>query len=450
MMKFKNYYHRFLSLGFAIGFIGIITIFIAEKSYAQPIKIGKVVVMRGNVQIIPKSGITPVSLNINSAVHLHDTIKTGIDAAVHIMLNDESILSLGENTEMELSEYIYDPGKEGQFIFKVKKGVFKALAGKINRLRRHIFEVHTPTAIAGARGTFFLGRIAEASLFVTLDDDPIVVSNIDRTIPGEVILDQKGMMTIVEANLPPTIPVFIPDVQLKEILKKTKTTPKKKSLPGIIKTAGIPTTKTITAAVQRAPARVRAPERTPIRQVSTIPTTPPFEQVPQNPNNPNQDIVEEKGTDTTPTTPTPPGDQIPDANVDILNFVGSVSGSGSGMSVNGTINSLTANLASATVTGSMGGTFKSKWQDIEGSGQDSGTWSSSITGTVSNLQISGSHSGTAKTTASTDPVDIGGIVSISGAFNGSIASDKNSAKGNWNAAAGDGDAVSGSWSATRQ
>jgi hypothetical protein len=63
---------------------------------------------------------------------------------------DDSVLTLREKTKVVVKEYAYSKERGGKSIFNLLDGKMKAVVGKAQ------FEVHTPTAVAAARGTVFL------------------------------------------------------------------------------------------------------------------------------------------------------------------------------------------------------------------------------------------------------------------------------------------------------
>ena len=71
---------------------------------------------------------------------------------------DDSILTLGENSRVSIKEYIYSKDKGGKSIFNLLDGKMRSVVGKTR------FEIHTPTAVAAARGTIILLQRLEGLL----------------------------------------------------------------------------------------------------------------------------------------------------------------------------------------------------------------------------------------------------------------------------------------------
>ncbi len=64
---------------------------------------GDIVVVRAGQKIL---------LKVGDRLYQKDTIRTGKDSAVRIIFEDNTVLSLGPNSEMVIDEYIFAPKRE--------------------------------------------------------------------------------------------------------------------------------------------------------------------------------------------------------------------------------------------------------------------------------------------------------------------------------------------------
>jgi hypothetical protein len=87
---------------------------------------------------------------VKDDVLLVDTVTTGEAAKAKMLFIDDSVLTLGEKTKVVVKEYVYSKERGGTSIFNLLDGKMRVVVGKAK------FEVHTPTAVAAARGTMFL------------------------------------------------------------------------------------------------------------------------------------------------------------------------------------------------------------------------------------------------------------------------------------------------------
>jgi hypothetical protein len=87
---------------------------------------------------------------VKDGVLLIDTVSTREAARAKMLFIDDSVLTLGEKSKVIVKEYVYSKDKGGKSVFNLLDGKMKAVVGKAR------FEVHTPTAVAAARGTVIL------------------------------------------------------------------------------------------------------------------------------------------------------------------------------------------------------------------------------------------------------------------------------------------------------
>lgn len=144
-----------------IAFVLIMQIVIPYPLYAATV--GKFTSVVGNV-ILTRDGkdYRPV---VNSAVNEKDLIVTGDGASAVMVFTDDSTITLSPKTRMQVREF----GMEG----KARKGIFSLSIGKlVANVTKFIggnnkFEVHSPTAVCGVRGTLFGLEVAMVGTVMT-------------------------------------------------------------------------------------------------------------------------------------------------------------------------------------------------------------------------------------------------------------------------------------------
>lgn len=120
---------------------------------------GKILFLQGEVQII--RGGSSFSARQNDPLYIGDRVRTGGDGLVKIILEDNSLLTLDRRSELEISEFLFQPQeKKRSGVFQMLRGRLKALMGRILNVQGSI-ELRTPTAVAGVRGTYFLVEVDE-------------------------------------------------------------------------------------------------------------------------------------------------------------------------------------------------------------------------------------------------------------------------------------------------
>lgn len=124
--------------------------------------VGLIIALEGSVRAVSQEG-NRRDLAVQSPVFPYDRIVTGSGAKAQIMFEDDSIIVQGEQSEMIVDEYIYNPSQKAgnKAFFKLIKGVFRAVTGKIVELNQEGFRVETGRAVIGIRGCDLVFRIGK-------------------------------------------------------------------------------------------------------------------------------------------------------------------------------------------------------------------------------------------------------------------------------------------------
>lgn len=86
-----------------------------------------------------------------------DTLRTGPDGRLGVTLRDETRLSLGPNTQISLTSFVFAPA-ERQFglVLHVVQGIVAYISGRLAKLAPDSIKIETPSSIIGVRGTHLL------------------------------------------------------------------------------------------------------------------------------------------------------------------------------------------------------------------------------------------------------------------------------------------------------
>ena len=114
---------------------------------------GEVYLLRNNNQQPAKAG---------DLVEQADIITTGANGSVGITLIDNSRLSAGPNTRIELKQFRFNPTtQEGESLTEVRRGTLAIVSGQIAKRSPDAMKVQTPTTILGVRGTTFAVKVEQ-------------------------------------------------------------------------------------------------------------------------------------------------------------------------------------------------------------------------------------------------------------------------------------------------
>ena len=114
-------------------------------------RIGTVLAVDGVAEVRAQHAAAWERLRFRDAIFLDDTVRTGADSKMKVLLNDDSIMTLGEQSEMQFTEFLLTAQQ--------RRTIVNLFVGKIRVLTTRLFgagslsEVHTPNAVAGIRGS---------------------------------------------------------------------------------------------------------------------------------------------------------------------------------------------------------------------------------------------------------------------------------------------------------
>ena len=92
-----------------------------------------------------------------SKIFYGDTIIVKSKSNTQILFLDETVMTLGEDTEVTIDDFIYDPTtNDGNFVTNIKSGIVKTISGKISEKNPDNLEIKMPNGTLGVRGTEFL------------------------------------------------------------------------------------------------------------------------------------------------------------------------------------------------------------------------------------------------------------------------------------------------------
>ncbi len=124
-------------------------------------KVGVSAAVRGSV-FVRSGGLEQREAAVQEDILLQDKVLTKKQSALQILLLDESVFTVGENCEMIIDRFVYDPQKDsGEMTGRVLKGAFRFMSGKIGKANPSAANITTPSATIGIRGTFFEGVVGE-------------------------------------------------------------------------------------------------------------------------------------------------------------------------------------------------------------------------------------------------------------------------------------------------
>lgn len=131
----------------------------AASAFAQGALAGSVKNLNGTV-VVERQGAT-IPLEKGMKIYAKDLIRTGPDGSVGLILQDNTLFSLGPDTELALKEFIFVPDQNRfSLLAEMIKGTFVYISGVIGKLSPESIKLETPVGTIAIRGTRFAAKIA--------------------------------------------------------------------------------------------------------------------------------------------------------------------------------------------------------------------------------------------------------------------------------------------------
>ena len=181
-------------------------------------EVGTIVAIRGKAFI--QRGDNSFEAGVKDDLLMKDTVSTREASRAKMLFIDDSVLTIGENSRVVIEEVIYSKHKMGRSVFSLVEGKMRSVVGKTQ------FEIHTPTAVAAARGTVILTETGitedgrQYTIFICLEGE-IIVSPSDASMGEPVTLTPGTMLMYIAGDPFPTEPSPAPIADVERLLNAT-------------------------------------------------------------------------------------------------------------------------------------------------------------------------------------------------------------------------------------
>jgi len=120
--------------------------------------IGYVMKVSGNASVT--TGTTSVAAVVGTPLTEGAVLRVGPQSSLGITLRDNTLMSLGPNSELAIEDYLYAPEKNDlKLTARITHGTLNFISGVISKLRPESVQIKTPTGTIGVRGTHFLVKV---------------------------------------------------------------------------------------------------------------------------------------------------------------------------------------------------------------------------------------------------------------------------------------------------
>jgi len=121
--------------------------------------VGQVIKQRGKTFVISKKN-KKRKVDVGSEIFVGDRVFTGVQGFIRLNMIDNAKIDLRCNSEMLIEDYQLLRGGNRSVIYLIK-GSVKKITGKIGKMAEDIYEMRTPLATVGVRGTEYAIRVLQ-------------------------------------------------------------------------------------------------------------------------------------------------------------------------------------------------------------------------------------------------------------------------------------------------
>lgn len=134
---------------------------LASPGLAGAEPVGFIAAFEGSVEVQGAGSMSWAAAALDRDLEIGDVVRTGPASAVKMLLADETILALGESTELTIDSYIVgSAATRDPSVLRLLKGKARVLVGEAFGGPTRV-EMHTPTAVIGVKGTKFEAYVVE-------------------------------------------------------------------------------------------------------------------------------------------------------------------------------------------------------------------------------------------------------------------------------------------------
>ena len=185
--------------------------------------VGKFTHIEGKVDILREGAFPAITVKVQDQVYPRDIVRTKSASKAEIIFKDNTVLQIAQRSRIDISEYY--AGDTSKSVIKLSRGQVKAIVDKNVTKRISLapdanrFEIRTPNAVAGVRGTEFHVAYDRNVTTVLLKEGNVCVFNLKA--PETVICMPPNYIVTVTGVLIPQQPRKATDTEIKIFEKET-------------------------------------------------------------------------------------------------------------------------------------------------------------------------------------------------------------------------------------
>ena len=185
--------------------VALALVLTAITAQAAP-RVGTVTIIKGKATVTRQNRKTQ-KIKVGTPIYQNDNIKTAVGGKLRVVFIDRSIISVGSNSSLTITEYVFSPAKkERAGGIRLAWGKVKCFVNNLTGYRKKKFEVRTNTAVIGVRGTIFLVEYTDAMTKVAAFENAIEVVILESQAVRQVLAGSGvEILPSAQPGEPPTV-----------------------------------------------------------------------------------------------------------------------------------------------------------------------------------------------------------------------------------------------------
>ena len=180
--------------------------------------VGKFTKVEGTVDVLREGNLPAIPVKVGDPIFVKDVIRTKSNSRAEIIFVDGNTIKISQRSRIDVSEYLAEENGSLE-ILKLQRGRVEANVLDKNAKRislspnAHKFEIHTPCAVTGVRGTKYWAYQLENCATIGVQEGKVYVYN--PKFPEKIVEVRAGQMTKACEDSPPFEPIDstnIPDL----------------------------------------------------------------------------------------------------------------------------------------------------------------------------------------------------------------------------------------------
>ena len=157
---------------------------------------GHVLFVNGEVKQLSSAGKSHL-IKKGEAINEGDTLTSASAASAQIKMEDGGLIAMRSDTQLKFDQFNFNGQQDGteKSLLSLVKGGFRAVTGLIGKVNKNNYQIHTPSAVIGIRGT-------DHEIFVVVPGSALAtkspVGTYNKVNSGETTMNNdKGLMNVL-------------------------------------------------------------------------------------------------------------------------------------------------------------------------------------------------------------------------------------------------------------